>query len=33
MVTDISQGIAALDLHLEDDEIREPYTPHGPSWF
>ena len=32
----LPDSIAALDLHLTDDEIRaleEPYTPHGPSWF
>jgi len=28
--------VAALDVHLDEDEIRsleQPYTPHGPSWF
>ncbi len=32
----LTEAIATLDLHLDDDEIRalqEPYTPHGPSWF
>jgi aryl-alcohol dehydrogenase-like predicted oxidoreductase len=32
----LPDSIAALDLHLTDDEIHaleEPYTPHGPSWF
>jgi len=32
----LTEAVAALDLHLTDDEIRaleEPYTPHGPSWF
>ena len=32
----LPEAIAALDLHLTDDEIRsleEPYTPHGPAWF
>jgi 1-deoxyxylulose-5-phosphate synthase len=32
----LTQAIAALDLHLTDDEIdalHKPYTPHGPSWF
>jgi aryl-alcohol dehydrogenase-like predicted oxidoreductase len=31
-----SEAVAALGLHLTDDEIhalQEPYTPHGPSWF
>ena len=30
------RAVAALGLHLTDDEIhalQEPYTPHGPSWF
>jgi aryl-alcohol dehydrogenase-like predicted oxidoreductase len=32
----LTEAVAALDLHLTDDEVRalqEPYTPHGPSWF
>jgi aryl-alcohol dehydrogenase-like predicted oxidoreductase len=32
----LSEAVAALGLHLTDDEIhalQEPYTPHGPSWF
>jgi 1-deoxyxylulose-5-phosphate synthase len=32
----LPEAIAALDLHLAEDEIRsleEPYTPHGPSWL
>ena len=32
----LTEALAALDLHLDDEEIRalqEPYTPHGPSWF
>ena len=32
----LSGAVAALGLHLTDDEIhalQEPYTPHGPSWF
>ena len=32
----LPEAIAALDIHLTDDEItslEEPYTPHGPSWF
>ena len=32
----LPEAVAALDLHLTDDEIRtleEPYTPHGPSWY
>jgi aryl-alcohol dehydrogenase-like predicted oxidoreductase len=32
----LTEAVAALDLHLTDDEIQaleEPYTPHGPSWF
>lgn len=32
----LTEAVAALDLHLTDDEIRaleEAYTPHGPSWF
>ena len=32
----LPDSIAALDLHLTDDEIHaleEPYTPHGPSWY
>src|ERR1019366_4011792 len=31
-----SEAVAALGLHLTDDEIhalQDPYTPHGPSWF
>jgi aryl-alcohol dehydrogenase-like predicted oxidoreductase len=32
----LPEAIAALDLHLTDDEVDElekSYTPHGPSWF
>jgi 1-deoxyxylulose-5-phosphate synthase len=32
----LPEAIAALELHLTDDEIRsleEPYTPHGPAWY
>ena len=32
----LPEAVAALDLHLSDDEIRsleEPYTLHGPAWF
>ena len=32
----LPEAIAALDIHLTDDEVKsleEPYTPHGPSWF
>jgi aryl-alcohol dehydrogenase-like predicted oxidoreductase len=32
----LPEAIAALDLHLTEDEIQsleEPYTNHGPSWF
>ena len=32
----LPEAIAALDIHLTDDEItslEESYTPHGPSWF
>ena len=32
----LPDSIAALDLHLTDDEIHaleEPYMPHGPSWY
>src|SRR5256714_5857889 len=32
----LPEAVAALDLHLTDDEIRtleEPYTQHGPSWY
>ena len=32
----LPEAVAALDLHLTDDETRtleEHYTPHGPSWF
>jgi aryl-alcohol dehydrogenase-like predicted oxidoreductase len=32
----LTEAVAALDLHLTDDEIhalQKPYTPHGPSWF
>ena len=32
----LPETIAALDLHLAEDEIQtleEPYTPHGPSWL
>jgi 1-deoxyxylulose-5-phosphate synthase len=32
----LAEAVAALDLHLTDDEIQtveKPYTPHGPSWF
>jgi 1-deoxyxylulose-5-phosphate synthase len=31
-----TEAVAALDLHLADDETRaleEPYTPYGPAWF
>jgi aryl-alcohol dehydrogenase-like predicted oxidoreductase len=30
------EAVAAMDLHLSDDEVHQmeaPYTPHGPSWF
>ena len=32
----LPEAVAALDLHLTEDEIRsleEPYTPHGPAWY
>lgn len=32
----LNEAVAALNLHLTEDEIRvleEPYTDHGPSWF
>jgi aryl-alcohol dehydrogenase-like predicted oxidoreductase len=32
----LTEAVAALGLHLTDDEIhalQKPYTPHGPSWF
>ncbi len=32
----LPEAVAALDVHLTEDEItalEEPYTPHGPSWF
>ena len=32
----LQEAVAALDLHLTDDEIQsleEPYTPQGRSWF
>jgi 1-deoxyxylulose-5-phosphate synthase len=32
----LPEAVAALDLHLTEEETRsleEPYTPHGPSWF
>ena len=32
----LPEAIAALDLHLTDDEIQAleaPYTPHGPAWY
>ena len=32
----LPEAIAALDVHLTDDEVQaleEHYTPHGPSWF
>lgn len=32
----LPEAVAALGLHLTDDEVRalqEPYTPHGPAWF
>jgi len=32
----LPEAIAALDLHLAEDEIQtleEPYAPHGPSWL
>jgi aryl-alcohol dehydrogenase-like predicted oxidoreductase len=32
----LPDSIAALALHLTDDEIKAleaPYTPHGPAWF
>ena len=32
----LTEAVAALDLHLLDDEIHTleyPYTPHGPSWY
>jgi aryl-alcohol dehydrogenase-like predicted oxidoreductase len=32
----LADAVAALDIHLTDDEIdtlEAPYVPHGPSWF
>ncbi len=32
----LPEAVAALDLHLTDEEcalMEEPYVPHGPSWF
>ncbi|MGZ4625960.1 MAG: aldo/keto reductase, partial [Kineosporiaceae bacterium] len=32
----LPEAVAALDLHLTDEEtsaLEEPYTPHGPAWF
>jgi aryl-alcohol dehydrogenase-like predicted oxidoreductase len=32
----LTEAVAALELHLTDDEVhalQKPYTPHGPSWF
>jgi aryl-alcohol dehydrogenase-like predicted oxidoreductase len=32
----LPEAVAALDLHLTDEEVQAletPYTPHGPSWF
>jgi aryl-alcohol dehydrogenase-like predicted oxidoreductase len=32
----LPEAIAALDLHLTDEEIQAleaPYTPHGPAWY
>jgi 1-deoxyxylulose-5-phosphate synthase len=32
----LPEAVAALDLHLTEEEtqsVEEPYTPHGPSWF
>jgi aryl-alcohol dehydrogenase-like predicted oxidoreductase len=32
----LPEAVAALELHLTDDETRlleEPYTHHGPAWF
>jgi aryl-alcohol dehydrogenase-like predicted oxidoreductase len=32
----LNEAVAALDLHLTEDEIlilEQPYTDHGPSWF
>jgi aryl-alcohol dehydrogenase-like predicted oxidoreductase len=32
----LPEAVAALDLHLTDDEIRsleQPYTHHGPAWY
>jgi len=32
----LTEAVAALGLHLTDDEIhalQKPYTAHGPSWF
>jgi 1-deoxyxylulose-5-phosphate synthase len=32
----LPEAVAALDVHLGDEEIRtleEHYTDHGPSWF
>jgi aryl-alcohol dehydrogenase-like predicted oxidoreductase len=32
----LTEAVAALDLHLTDEEcqaLERPYTPHGPAWF
>jgi aryl-alcohol dehydrogenase-like predicted oxidoreductase len=32
----LPEAVAALDIHLTEDEthtLESPYTPHGPSWF
>jgi aryl-alcohol dehydrogenase-like predicted oxidoreductase len=32
----LPEAVAALDLHLAEDEVQtleQPYTPHGPSWL
>jgi 1-deoxyxylulose-5-phosphate synthase len=32
----LAEAVAALDLHLTEDEVQaveKPYSPHGPSWF
>ena len=32
----LAEAVAALELHLTDDEVhalQKPHTPHGPSWF
>jgi len=32
----LTEAVAALDLHLTDEEVQaveKPYSPHGPSWF